>query len=245
MVKVKKDLTGMRFGRLVVLKQSENDYVKPDGRREARWICQCDCGNTTEPIGTKLKNGATQSCGCLQQEVRVQSGLNTKNLIHNTRKINIYDLSGEYGIGYAAQGEEFYFDLEDYDLIKDHYWYVDPRGYLICSEKIFMHVLIMSPYEGEYVDHIKHNTLDNRKSKLRLVTPSQNCMNRGLQRNNTSGITGVSFHKASQRWFAYTKLNSKQKRVYADSKEEAIKIRKRMEEKYFGEYSYDNSMKGA
>ena len=34
----------MRFGRLTVIKQAE-DYVRPDGRREAQWLCKCDCGN--------------------------------------------------------------------------------------------------------------------------------------------------------------------------------------------------------
>ena len=36
------------------------------------------------------------------------------------KKYNTYDLSGEYGIGYTSKGEEFYFDLDDYDKIKDY-----------------------------------------------------------------------------------------------------------------------------
>ena len=44
MVKVKKDLTGMRVNSLVVLQQAE-DYVAPSGKKTARWLCQCDCGN--------------------------------------------------------------------------------------------------------------------------------------------------------------------------------------------------------
>ncbi|WP_368488451.1 hypothetical protein [Clostridium sp. BJN0013] len=39
-------------------------------------------------------------------------------------KYNTYDLTGEYGIGYDAKGNIFYFDLEDYDRIKDFYWAV-------------------------------------------------------------------------------------------------------------------------
>lgn len=56
------DLTGMRFGRLVVLKR---DYSTKKG---VKWICQCDCGNITTVATTPLKNGHTQSCGCLQKE---------------------------------------------------------------------------------------------------------------------------------------------------------------------------------
>lgn len=45
------DLTGMRFGRLVVLKRS------PDAGKGVKWICQCDCGNTTAVYADKLKTG--------------------------------------------------------------------------------------------------------------------------------------------------------------------------------------------
>ena len=38
------------------------------------------------------------------------------------KKYNTYDLSGEYGIGYSNSGKEFYFDLDDYDLIKEIYY---------------------------------------------------------------------------------------------------------------------------
>ena len=47
------DLTGMRFGRLVVLKRS------PDAGKGVKWICRCDCGNTTAVYAAKLKNGHT------------------------------------------------------------------------------------------------------------------------------------------------------------------------------------------
>lgn len=41
-VKVRKDLTGMKFERLTVIKQGD-DYVETNGRRRARWWCLCDC----------------------------------------------------------------------------------------------------------------------------------------------------------------------------------------------------------
>ena len=57
------DLTGQRFGRLVVIKKAEHQK-----KGKTRWLCRCDCGRYTEVITHSLKRGATKSCGCLRQE---------------------------------------------------------------------------------------------------------------------------------------------------------------------------------
>ena len=67
MVKVKKDLTGMKFGRLTVIKQTE-DHIEPSGRKVAMWECLCDCGNIYNVSGKRLKGNITKSCGCLQKD---------------------------------------------------------------------------------------------------------------------------------------------------------------------------------
>jgi len=59
-----KDLTGQRFGRLLVV--SKTKYLP--GRGEANWLCQCDCGNTSTVVGKSLRNGYTKSCGCIRFE---------------------------------------------------------------------------------------------------------------------------------------------------------------------------------
>ena len=76
MVKVKKDLTGMRFGKLVVLEQAE-DYIQPSGRRKAQWLCQCDCGEKPIIRGDALTSGKTQSCGCYHKECAKKLGMQT------------------------------------------------------------------------------------------------------------------------------------------------------------------------
>lgn len=58
-----KDLTGARFGRLVVIKRLENNQ-----NNRIRWLCQCDCGRTTEKTGNDLKSGRSRSCGCMRLE---------------------------------------------------------------------------------------------------------------------------------------------------------------------------------
>lgn len=60
--KIRKDITGKKFGRLTV--------IRPDteSSRRYRWVCRCDCGNIKSIEGTKIRTGHTQSCGCLHAE---------------------------------------------------------------------------------------------------------------------------------------------------------------------------------
>lgn len=62
------DLTGKRFGRLVVQKQVE-DRKTTNGKNQRMWLCKCDCGNTITTSTSVLTNGGTQSCGCLNKEI--------------------------------------------------------------------------------------------------------------------------------------------------------------------------------
>jgi len=61
-----KDATGLRFGRLTV--SGFVDTVRTPGGASARWLCVCDCGNTTTVHGSLLRNGNTKSCGCLARD---------------------------------------------------------------------------------------------------------------------------------------------------------------------------------
>ena len=66
------DLTGQRFGRLVVLER----VTHAKGER-VRWWCKCDCGRVTIALSETLRNGDSKSCGCLQKEI--VSRCNTKH----------------------------------------------------------------------------------------------------------------------------------------------------------------------
>ena len=231
---------------MTVLRRGEN-LVKKNGSTETRWYCSCDCGNKKEilVIGYNLKNGNTTSCGCEHLKNAKRSGKLTGRINDKkNKKYNSYNLSGEYGIGYTSKNEEFYFDLEDYDKIKEYCWYIDKNGYVIsctAEEAILMHRLIMGLKKGDQqeVDHIYHKTNDNRKTQLRIVCSSENNMNKGLQSNNTSGYKGISYNKQYGKWEAEIgAYNHKIKLGYFENKDEAIKARKQAEEKYFGEYNY-------
>jgi hypothetical protein len=113
---------------------------------------------------------------------------------------------------------------------------IGPNGYrTICVSyrKYYAHHLafVLSgqdlPPPGAHVDHINGNQSDNRVANLRVVTPSKNGLNRTrLNKNNTSGTTGVYFDRKGHRWLAQIQVNGKQHclgRFY--SIEEAIAAR--------------------
>ena len=57
------DETGKRYGKLTVISQTENREFG-----SVKWLCKCDCGNYCEVAGDALRQGQTQSCGCLIKE---------------------------------------------------------------------------------------------------------------------------------------------------------------------------------
>lgn len=243
-----KDLTGMRFGRLIVIKRAENK-ITCGGNQKVMWYCNCDCGTKNKVISSELlRNNKVVSCGCWNLE-------KSKFPKYYLRKEPKYDLSSfEYGIGYMDSGGYFIFDKEDYDLIKGRSWhkhhnYITSSGRLDIDgteNEIYMHRLILGNPDSKYdVDHIKtENKFDNRKSNLRIVTREQNNRNCKIQSNNTSGVTGVRWHTRDKIWESWIRVMYKD--IYLGrfkDFDDAVKARKEAEEKYFGEWSYDNSQK--
>lgn len=57
------DLIGKRYGRLTVVSRAENSET-----HKTRWVCKCECGKEVIVVGSNLKSGNTQSCGCLHNE---------------------------------------------------------------------------------------------------------------------------------------------------------------------------------
>lgn len=79
------DLTGQRFGRLLVISQSENKQTNSGSRR--CWVCQCDCGNMTLGTTLDLRKGDKKSCGCLYNEKIKANGI-----IHGLSDTRIYGI---------------------------------------------------------------------------------------------------------------------------------------------------------
>lgn len=156
---------------------------------------------------------------------RTQRDLNEYRIIDNEyAEYDLYDINGNY----VATG---YIDIEDVDKVKYHKWNFS-RGYSVCRSKgissLFMHRLILNT--DQFVDHINHNGLDNRKSNLRIVNKSQNQMNA-----NYKGV----YKSCGGNWMARIKLHGKTCHIgtFVDI-EEAYYARWYAERVVFKEYAF-------
>lgn len=161
---------------------------------------------------------------------------------------NLFEDMGDYYLMYDKNNNCCLIDKDDYNKISRGYWgkYKDSNYFCgnINGEKLWLHRYIMNAKRGEYVDHIDGNFDDNRKINLRICNNAENNRNRGLQKNNTSGYSGVGWAKREQKWRVRIKVDGKEKHLgYFDNKNDAILAKKHAEEKYFREFSYYNSQK--
>lgn len=222
------DLTGKQFGLLKPIRLN-GQYVSPKGKKDNIWYCECECGNFKNVRASSLTGGYTKSCGCL----------------NHIKKMNKYDLSGKYGIGYDSNSRIFLFDLEDYKLIKGYTWYQAQNGYIRTTieengerHQIQMHRLIMNVLDEDVlIDHINGDRFDNRKINLRNADYSKNMQNSYVSKRNTSGFKGVSFDTNSCTWRSKIDVNGTRIDLGSFSDfEEAVKTRLNAEIKYYGEY---------
>lgn len=242
MVKVRENMTGWKMwehgvpdSRLTVIEQVE-DYISPNGIHAARYLCECNCENRITIIAkaSHIKSGNILSCGCLQSERTHKAN----------KKYNTYDLSGDFGIGYCSNtNNPFYFDLKDYDKIKNYCWceiicqdgYHALRAYDI---KTNAHIRMHHVLGCKGYDHIDRNPLNNRRNNLRKATITENAQNHSLRKDNKSGCIGVRFDAIKNKWEAAIQVNKAS--VYIGifiNKEDAIRARLEAEAKYYGEFA--------
>ena len=105
------------------------------------------------------------------------------------------------------------------------------------SREIYLHREIMNPTSGLHVDHINGDSLDCRRENMRLVTQSQNAMNRRLRSDNKTGVVGVS-QTRSGKYMACYSVDGRLKRIgLFPTLEEAKAAREAAEVQYYGEYA--------
>ena len=237
MSRINYDLIGKKFNRLTVVDYAIG-YVSPNGAKKKQWLCCCDCGNEITVTTSSLISGKIKSCGCLKSEKTIERNKSNK-------KYNNYDLSGEFGIGYTNNDKIFFFDLEDYDKIKNYCWHI-VKGYAVAKingHTVSMHRMILDVSGENIVDHINHNTFDNRKSNLRICTNSDNSANTKISVKNTSGAKGVDL-RSNGKYTAYiTKDNIRYWLGTYDTVKEASDVYDRKALEFFGEFACLNNYK--
>ena len=127
-------------------------------------------------------------------------------------------------------------DKDDLLKIQLYKWGLLSNGYVIArinKKIILLHRLIMGDKKGQQIDHINHNKLDNRKQNLRWVTNQQNNWNKkskGVYYDNTL---------KSRKWLAAISINGKRMNLGRYKRyEEAERVRRKAEQKYFGKFAY-------
>lgn len=151
-----------------------------------------------------------------------------RNEIHIDREIAYVDLYNSHGDVIA----QALIDTEDIPKIRYIKWKLSASGYAMNTPKFknsSSHMSRVILGTEKFVDHINHNTLDNRKCNLRIITKSQNQMN-----VNYKGVSEIN-----GKFYAHIKINQKMINlgtyVFED---EALFARWYAETQLFGEYRY-------
>jgi hypothetical protein len=143
------------------------------------------------------------------------------------------------------------------DVLNEEFVYVDGNLYrkvgstndrYVCAqvnnERYGVHQLVFLMHHGympQHVDHIDGNGFNNKIENLRASTPMQNQMNSKLRKSNTSGVKGVNWHTASNKWIVRMRCNGD--RMYLGAYEDlelAELVANEARNKYHGEFARHN-----
>lgn len=207
------DVSGMEFGDLLVL------CLTPDMATEhgANWKCLCSCGRTCDVESYLLRTGGVMRC---PKCVRAASG--TKISAARRREFNAYrHLQGgviEFDITNRDGNVTHHvlIDEDDLAMVSQHRWYHSTRyafarkqydaatDYRRRVKSIPLHRLLLADQLDGHpelcVDHISHDTMDNRRANLRVATFSQNMWNRKQRRGVSRPYIGVG--QSGDKWQA-------------------------------------------
>ncbi len=214
MKSVRIDLTGERFGRLVVA-----GYFKTNGK-VAQWRCLCDCGRTHVANSGNLSKGHTRSCGCLKKDISTKHG-----------DARDGKWSGTYTswVGMIDRCESV--NNASYD-------YYGGRGITVCEGWLSYEQFKLDMGErpdGTSIDRINTNK-GYCKDNCRWTDRTTQSFNTRIRVDNKSGVPGVWWSEARKKW--HVKISKGNKKIHVGSFasiEDAIEARINAEIELYGE----------
>lgn len=226
------DLTGQRFGRLTVVCRNG---IK---NKAAAWKCLCDCGNEKTISGTTLRSGASKSCGCLCKELSAQRGSNRWGGIGNPKH--------NHGMAGTIIHKKWKSIVQRCTNPKNsHYHLYGGCGVKICDEwrydfQVFYDYVSKLPHFGEKgrsIDRFPNKRGNYEPGNVRWATDEEQARNQNIQYNNKTGVSGVHWDKKEQTYVVRFYKDGKRKRIgHSKDLNEAIRIRREAEMKYWGHY---------
>lgn len=171
-----KDLTGVRFGKLLVVKRHPLNEITPNGTQRSRWIVVCDCGRYSVKAGYRLSNGSTKSCGkCSRSNILIGSIFCNLKVIDslkggyslckcscgNLQKVNNhYLISGKINKCKQCNNKRsstpeiramYTRNRKERKILLDSSWTHDMD---ICLRSLFTHCIICNSCDRLSIDHV-------------------------------------------------------------------------------------------
>jgi HNH endonuclease len=231
------DLTGSRFGRLVVEARTESR-----SRYVTAWRCRCDCGEMSDVCTKHLRSGATQSCGCSRRSSH--SYLHIELTQEIVRELLDYN-SDTGSLTWRWRGRHLF--ENDYAWKMWNTRFAEKpalstpmsNGYLhgtIFGKRYTAHRIIFLWVNGRWpdfeIDHENHSRSNNKLSNLVDKTHLKNGQNMSLSRANKSGRTWV-FQEPNGKFRASFYANGSEEFLgYHFHFEDACAVREAAERKY-------------
>lgn len=184
MEKPRVDLTGQRFGRLLVVEYLGTKLYS--GKLRGNWLCSCDCGKDTEQMTFSLRSSGVLSCGCRQREAaRIQGKLSKTHGLRGTKEYSCWANM----VQRATNPNSLEFNI------------YGPRGIYgpwKTSFEIFIEHIGMMPTDGKrYSIERVDNTVGYFPDNVMWLVQSLQPRNQSQRSDNKSGVTGVHFQETT------------------------------------------------